>query len=100
MTYIQLFYCVFAFWIVFASIVTFALCGWDKRAAKRPRQRRIPEKTLFLWALLGGSIGLWLGMQHFRHKTKHWYFVWGVPAIFVLQAALIVFLLLSFPLHL
>ena len=73
--------------ILFAAInlASFCLCGWDKRCAKRPHHRRIPEKTLFFWAIIGGSIGLWIGMYFFHHKTKHWYFVWGVPAIFCLQ---------------
>lgn len=54
---------------------------------------RVPEKTLFLLPLLGGSVGALLGMRVFRHKTKHWYFVWGVPAILLAQLALAVWLL-------
>ena len=54
---------------------------------------RIPEKTLFLLAIIGGSIGSNLGMYTFRHKTKHWYFVWGIPAILLAQIALAVWLL-------
>ncbi|HIY10831.1 MAG TPA: DUF1294 domain-containing protein [Candidatus Anaerofilum excrementigallinarum] len=74
-------------WILCTSLISFFLCGWDKRCSKRPGVRRVPERTLFGWALAGGSLGLWLGMQLFRHKTRHWYFVWGVPAIFVLEGA-------------
>ena len=58
--------------------------GIDKSKAKR-HAWRIPEKILFGVSFLGGSIGTWLGMYLFRHKTKHWYFVIGMPAIFILQ---------------
>ena len=53
----------------------------------------MPEKTLFLLPLLGGSVGALLGMRVFHHKTKHWYFVWGVPTILLAQLALAVWLL-------
>lgn len=59
----------------------------DKKRAIR-HQWRIPEATLFLIALLGGSLGSIIGMQLFRHKTKHWYFVWGMPLIFFIELAL------------
>ena len=52
----------------------------------------MPEKTLFLLPLLGGSIGALLGMRGFHHKTKHWYFVWGIPAILLAQIALAVWI--------
>ena len=65
---------------------------WDKRCAKKDA-RRIPEKNLFLSAILGGSIGAIVGMQWFRHKTKHWYFVVGMPAILVMQIALVLLLI-------
>ena len=58
--------------------------GSDKRRAKK-QNWRIPEKTLFGISLLGGSLGTWAGMYLFRHKTKHWYFVVGMPLIFVIQ---------------
>ena len=79
-------------WVLIASIVAFAMMGIDKRRAKREGMRRIPEKTLFLAAILGGSIGAVAGMQIFRHKTKHWYFVWGMPAILIAHIALAVWL--------
>ncbi len=65
---------------------------WDKRCAKKENARRIPEKSLFLCAILGGSIGSIVGMQWFRHKTKHWYFVVGMPAILIAQIALVLLL--------
>lgn len=61
--------------------------GIDKRRAVK-HAWRIPEKTLFLTAILGGSAGSIIGMQFFRHKTKHWYFRYGMPAILLAQAAL------------
>ena len=68
-------------------MVTFTVYGIDKSKARRGAWR-IPEKTLFLLPLLGGSVGALLGMKVFRHKTKHWYFVWGIPIILLAQTAL------------
>lgn len=79
-------------WLIAINLVTFAVYGADKRRARRGAWR-VPEKTLFLLPLLGGSVGALLGMRVFRHKTKHWYFVWGVPAILLAQMALAVWLL-------
>ena len=70
------------------NLWAFALMGVDKRRAKRKGARRIRERTLFLSALLGGSPGALLGMWTFRYKTKHWYFVWGMPLILAAQIAL------------
>ena len=49
--------------------------------------------ALLVYLVLGGSVGALLGMRVFHHKTKHWYFVWGVPAILLAQLALAVWLL-------
>ena len=73
-------------YLLLINLFAFALMGIDKEKARRHKWR-IPEKTLFLSALLGGSVGAIAGMQFFRHKTRHWYFVIGMPAILVLQAA-------------
>ena len=73
--------------ILYAAIINFfgfLSMGIDKRKARK-HQWRIPEKTLFLFALLGGSLGSLIGMHLFRHKTKHWYFRYGIPAILILQ---------------
>lgn len=69
------------------NLVTLALYGIDKAKARRGKWR-IPEKTLLLLPLLGGSVGALAGMHLFRHKTKHWYFRWGIPAMLLLQLAL------------
>ena len=78
-------------WLAVINLAAFAVYGIDKAKARRGAWR-IPEKTLFLLPLLGGSIGALLGMRVFHHKTKHWYFVWGVPAILLAQIALAVWL--------
>ena len=75
------------------NLVTFTLYGIDKAKARRGAWR-ISEKMLFLLPLLGGSIGALLGMRVFHHKTKHWYFVWGIPAILLVQLVLAAYLLL------
>ena len=79
-------------WLAVINLLTFIVYGADKRRARKGKWR-VPEKTLFLLPLLGGSIGALLGMRVFRHKTKHWYFVWGVPAILLAQIALAAWLL-------
>ena len=70
------------------NVAGLASMGMDKRKAIR-HQWRIHDDTLFLIALLGGSLGSIVGMQLFRHKTRHWYFVWGMPAIFFIELALV-----------
>lgn len=76
----------FLAYLVLVNSITFAAYGIDKAKAKK-HAWRTPEKTLLFLAVLGGSVGAWLGMRIFRHKTKHLKFVIGVPVIFFLQAA-------------
>ena len=71
-------------YLLLINIVAFALMGVDKSRARR-HAFRISEKRLFISALLGGSIGAIAGMYTFRHKTRHWYFVVGMPLILLLQ---------------
>lgn len=78
-------------WLAVINLLTFIVYGADKRRARKGKWR-VPEKTLFLLPLLGGSIGALLGMRVFHHKTKHWYFVWGIPAILLVQIALAVWI--------
>ena len=78
------------YWIVI-NMIGFAIMGIDKKRAIRGAFR-ISEASLFLTALLGGALGCTLGMNHFRHKTRHWYFKYGMPAIFIVQLFLIVLL--------
>ena len=74
-------------WVLALSLADFALMGVDKRRAKRGAWR-VKERTFFLLALLGGSPGALLGMWAFRHKTRHWYFKFGLPALLLAQIAL------------
>lgn len=67
------------------NIIGFALMGIDKKRAVRGAWR-ISEASLFWVALAGGALGCTLGMHRFRHKTRHWYFRYGMPAIFLAQA--------------
>lgn len=78
------------YWIII-NLIGFSIMGIDKKRAIRGAFR-ISEASLFLTALLGGSLGCTLGMNHFRHKTKHWYFKYGMPAILIVQLFLIVLL--------
>ena len=75
-------------YLVVINVAALALFGADKRKAKK-HAWRISEKALFLSAVLGGSAGALLGMLLFRHKTKHWYFVIGIPLILVIQIFLL-----------
>lgn len=79
-------------YLVVMNILGFVTMGADKWKAKH-REWRIPENTLFVLAILGGSLGSLIGMYVFRHKTKHWYFVYGLPAILALQIAIAAYLI-------
>ena len=81
----------FAIYLVVMNVLGVAVMWSDKRRARLHRWR-IPEKVLFGVSLLGGSAGTWSGMYLFRHKTKHWYFVVGMPLILVCQEALAIYL--------
>lgn len=59
------------------------------KAKAMAKKWRTKESTLFLISLIGGSLGTWLGMYVFRHKTRHWYFVFGMPLIFFVHAAVL-----------
>jgi len=74
-------------YLLLINVATFVMYGIDKRKAMKD-QWRIPEKTLLLTALAGGSLGAFVGMQMFHHKTKHWKFILGVPACMILHVGL------------
>ena len=74
-------------WLGCLNLLGFCLMGFDKRRARREGWR-VRERSFFIVAALGGALGTVLGMYVFRHKTRHWYFVWGMPAILLLQLAL------------
>lgn len=85
-----------AVYLVVINLIAFALMGIDKHKAKK-KQWRIPERTLFLSAVIGGSIGAMYGMHLFRHKTKHKSFLFGMPAILALQLLLVIMVFLFSP---
>ena len=78
----------FLIYLVIMNVLAFLLMGIDKRRAVR-RGRRIPEKVLFAFAILGGSFGGICGMLVFRHKTKHLSFKIGFPVILIVELVLI-----------
>lgn len=78
-------------WVMALSFSSFILMGVDKRRAKNKRWR-VPEKTFFILAAMGGAPGAVVGMWVFRHKTRHWYFKYGLPAILLLQFGLALWL--------
>ncbi|MBR2046782.1 MAG: DUF1294 domain-containing protein [Agathobacter sp.] len=71
-------------YLVVVNIIGFLIMGIDKAKAKA-KAWRIPEKTLLGIAVLGGAIGVWLGMETFRHKTKHPQFKYGLPLILIIE---------------
>ncbi len=87
----QLYLRIFLFYLLFANTVSFVLMARDKQRARRGGWR-LQERTLFLWAILGGSLGGLMGMYGFRHKTRHLKFKLGFPLIFLLQVALFYYL--------
>ncbi len=78
---------ILAAYLIIFNIVGFVVCAADKRAAIR-HNRRVSERTLFLLALVGGAIGIWLSMLFFRHKTRKLRFMVFIPVIALAHAAL------------
>ena len=78
----------FAIYLAAINVATFVVYGVDKLKARRGR-RRISEAALLLLALLGGSLGAWLGMKAWHHKTLHKRFSYGIPLMMVCQAAVV-----------
>lgn len=83
---------VFAIYLIVINVLTFLIYGVDKWKAQRDKWR-IPEDTLIWLAVAGGSVGALLGMNLFRHKTKHRKFFLGIPAILLVQLGLLYFLI-------
>lgn len=79
-------------YLLFINVIVFFLYGSDKQKAKK-NQWRIPEKTLILLAVAGGSMGAFMGMQVFRHKTRKPVFRYGIPFIILCQAGMLLYFL-------
>ena len=80
-----------AYYLLGINAVAFIMYGIDKYKAKKAKWR-ISEATLLLLAVLGGSIGAWMGMKVWHHKTMHKKFKYGIPAILLIQIALMAYL--------
>ena len=78
----------YIFYFILINVVTFFLFGIDKWKAKKGRWR-ISEATLLIFAVIGGSIGAWLGMKTWHHKTMHKKFKYGIPLILIAQIAIV-----------
>ena len=74
-------------YLIAVNLLAFILYGVDKKRAKK-REWRISEKALIGIAVIGGSAGALLGMHVFHHKTRHWYFRYGLPVILIIQLLL------------
>lgn len=85
-------------YLLVINLTGFVLMGIDKHKAKK-QAFRIPETTLFIVAAIGGSIGSILGMYTFRHKTRHFTFVYGMPAILVVQILLLFIIIRILPIQ-
>lgn len=79
------------YYLLAINAVAFIVYGIDKYKAKKAKWR-ISEATLLLLAVLGGSIGAWMGMKVWHHKTMHKKFKYGIPAILLMQIALMAYL--------
>ena len=79
------------YYLLAINIVSFFLYGIDKYKAKKNKWR-ISEATLLMIAVIGGSIGAWVGMRLWHHKTMHKKFKYGIPVIMIMQVCLVVYL--------
>ena len=84
-------YSYLAYYLLAINAVAFIVYGIDKYKAKKAKWR-ISEATLLLLAVVGGSIGAWMGMKVWHHKTMHEKFKYGIPAILLIQIALMAYL--------
>jgi uncharacterized membrane protein YsdA (DUF1294 family) len=85
---------VIALYFAIMNLAGFLIMGIDKRKAVN-KLWRIPESTLFIIAIIGGSIGSIIGMHVFHHKTRKWYFVYGMPFILIMQILIVIAIIKS-----
>ena len=83
-----------AYYLAAVNILLCALMGTDKLLAKL-QKRRIPEKALFAFAILGGALGGMVGMYSFHHKTLHKFFAIGFPLLTIVQIAAVAYLVIK-----
>lgn len=87
MTFNEFFYYLILGLSISANLISFSLTIFDKKRSIK-NKRRVPEGALFLFAIYGGSLGVILGMLLARHKTRKWYFKWGLPFLLIQNIAL------------
>ena len=79
------------YYFIGINAISFVIYGIDKLKAKKGKWR-IPENTLLLLAIIGGSIGAWLGIKVWHHKTLHKKFKYGIPLIVIMQIAIVIYI--------
>ena len=79
------------YYLAVVNTITFIVYGIDKLKAKK-RKWRIPESTLLLLAIIGGSVGAWCGVKVWHNKTLHKKFIYGIPLIVIIQISIIIYL--------
>jgi len=84
-----------AVYLLILNLIAFILCGLDKWKAQHERWR-VPERVLFGVSFLGGGLCFFIGMQLFRHKTKHWSFKILIPLSILLWLGIILFIQIKF----
>lgn len=82
----------YLYYLVLINVITFMVFGIDKVRAKKGKWR-IPESTLLLLAIVGGSVGAWSGLKVWHHKTQHKKFKYGIPLIIIIQIGLCLYLI-------
>lgn len=82
-------------YLIFINVIAFTVFGIDKYKAIK-KQYRISEKMLFTIAIAGGTAGAMAGMFFFRHKTRKWYFRFGIPFILVIQILIFMYIQYGF----
>ena len=84
--------------LIAINIFSFIAIGWDKEKSKSEDVRRMPEGEIFFWAAAWGAFGVYIGMLVFRHKTRKWYFIIGIPLLILenLASAYLMYWLLNF----
>jgi len=83
-----MFFKTFLFYLIIVNVYAFVIMHYDKSCAQKGKTR-VPEKTLFSISFFGGSLGMYIGMYTFRHKTLHMSFVIGIPLLFLLNLVFI-----------
>ena len=81
----------FLYYLIAINVIAFLTYGFDKFKAKKGKWR-IPESSLLLLAIIGGSIGAWFGIKVWHHKTLHKKFKYGIPLIVIAQIAIVVYI--------